>query len=126
MKYGATLTIYGGEVFAKGPATETNQSGYGIGGNANVVVNGGSLVAISQRNYVDSDGIWGNLTVNGGSVEVKDVNKTTGGISGDSRAAVSGTITVGAGVSLQGKNHNTGWADITDNTNTYQHIRTKQ
>lgn len=126
MNSGATLTIYGGEVFAKGPATETTQSGFGISGNANVVVNGGSLVAISQQNYVNSAGIWGNLTVNGGSVEVKDVNKTTGEISGDSRAAVSGTITVGAGVSLQGKNHNTGWEDITDNTNTYQHIRTKQ
>lgn len=121
-----TLTIYGGEVFAKGPATEDNQSGFGIGGSANVVVNGGSLVAISQRNNLNSAGIYGNLTVNGGSVEVKDVNKTTGEISGDSRAAVSGTITVGAGVSLQGKNHDTDWADITDNTNAYKHIRTKQ
>ena len=126
MKSGATLTIYGGEVFAKGPATETNQSGFGISGSANVVVNGGSLVAISQRNNVNSAGIYGNLTVNGGSVEVKDVNKTTGEISGASRAAVSGTITVGAGVSLQGKNHDTDWADITDNTNAYKHIRTKQ
>lgn len=127
MKSDATLTIYGGEVFAKGPATETHQSGYGISGSANVVVNGGSLVAISQRNGDGSAGIYGNLTVNGGSVEVKDVDKTTGEIDSYSRAAVSGTITVGAGVSLQGKNHDdTRWNDITDNTNTYQHIRTKQ
>ena len=128
MKSGATLTIYGGEVFAKGPATETHQSGYGIGGSANVVVNGGKLVAISQRNGDGSAGIYGNLTVNGGSVEVKDVNKTTGEISGDSRAAVSGTITVCTGVSMEGKRYDSDWADITDNSADpkKQHIRTKQ
>lgn len=132
------LTIYGGKVFAKGSAGNY-QAGYGISNilhhtatssidNAYVEVNGGSLVAISQRNDDGSAGIRGHLTVNGGSVEVKDIIPGTGEIGAASRAAVSGSITVGTGVSLQGKhNSDSDWVEITDNSASpkKQHIRTK-
>ena len=131
------LTIYGGKVFAKGSAGNY-QAGYGISNilypqydtsnQAYVEVNGGSLVAISQNNADGSAGIRGHLTVNGGSVEVKDIISGTGEIGAASRAAVSGSITVGTGVSLQGKHNNDAdWVDITDNSASpkKQHIRTK-
>ena len=131
------LTIYGGKVFAKGSAGNY-QAGYGISNilypqydtsnQAYVEVNGGSLVAISQNNADGSAGIRGHLTVNGGSVEVKDIISGTGEIGAASQAAVSGSITVGTGVSLQGKHNNDAdWVDITDNSASpkKQHIRTK-
>ncbi len=124
---GTTLTIYGGEVTAKGPAADDHQYGYGI--NGNVVVNDGKLVAISQRSGDGSAGIKGDLTVNGGSVEVKDVKTGTDDIYDYSRAAVTGTITLGGtGVSLEGNSNATTpeWTPITaDGTYTYKHIRTK-
>ena len=127
MRTGSTLTISGGEVTAIGPATDgsNGSNSYGISGNGNVVVNGGKLVAIGKKhssNY--SNGIYGNLTVNGGSVEVKDVYYESGEVDASCRAAVSGTITLGTGVSMEGKKWNTDWTDITDNSNGYQHIRT--
>lgn len=131
------LTIYSGNVIAKGSAGN-DRAGYGISNilypeydtsnQAYVEVNGGSLVAISQNNANGSAGIRGHLTVNGGSVEVKDIIPGTGEIGATSRAAVSGSITVGTGVSLQGKhNSDADWVDITDNTADpkKQHIRTK-
>lgn len=137
---GTKLTIYGGKVIAKGSTTDSGKPGCGISNfyyytvtpattlnNAYVEVNGGSLVAISQNNTLGSHGIRGHLTVNGGNVEIKDIDPTTGEIGAASRAAVSGDITVGTGVNIEGKTSDTDWADITDNTADpkKQHIRTK-
>lgn len=132
MSPGTTITIWGGEVTAQGPATDghNGSASYGISAyGGNVVVNGGKLVAVGKKyssNY--SNGISGNLTVNGGSVEVKDVYYSSGEIDGSCEPAVSGTITLGTGVSMEGKRYDSDWADITDNSADpkKQHIRTKQ
>ena len=126
MRTGSTLTISGGEVTAIGPATNGYNGSYSYGISGNVVVNGGKLVAIGKKHSSNnSKGIWGNLTVYGGSVEVKDVYYEPGEVDASCGPAVTGTITLGTGVSMEGKNWNTDWTDITDNSNGYQHIRTK-
>ena len=117
MKPGTTLTINGGEVTAQGAVASSIQNSTGISGN--VEMNGGKLVAISRgSNSTGSKGIYGNLTVNGGSVEVNSsVDK-----------AVSGTITAGAGVTLQesdDKSDENSWTTITGTSSTKLYIRTK-
>ena len=78
-------------------------------------MNGGKLVAISQASSSDyGKGIYGNLTVNGGSVEV---NSSVG-------TAVFGTITAGAGV-LEESDDNSTWTTITGTSSTKKYIRTK-
>ena len=110
-----TLTIYGGEVTAQGPNVSSSYANsIGISGN-DVEVNGGKLVAISQASSSDyGKGIYGNLTVNGGSVEV---NSSVG-------TAVFGTITAGAGV-LEESDDNSTWTTITGTSSTKKYIRTK-
>ena len=117
MRPGSTITIWGGEVTAQGANASYTENSSGISGN--VEVNGGKLVAISRgSSSTGSKGIYGNLTVNGGSVEVNSsVDK-----------AVSGTITAGAGVTLQesdDKSDETSWATITGTSSTKHYIRTK-
>ena len=82
-------------------------------------MNGGKLVAISQASSSDyGKGIYGDLTVNGGSVEV---NSSVG-------IAVSGNITAGAGVTLQDSNDKSdeaSWNTISGTSSTKKYIRTK-
>ena len=107
------LTIYGGEVSAKGGIVSTTENSVGISGN--VEVNGGKLVAISRgSSSTGGQGIYGDLTVNGGSVEVNYSNGK----------AVSGSITAGAGV-LEESDDETSWTTITGTSSTKHYIRTK-
>jgi len=79
------------------------------------------LTVRSVRNSsTNAKAIYGSLTVNGGTVSLY------GGPNAGQDQAVTGTITAGAGVTLEESDDATSWAPISSTSSTKMYIHTKQ
>ena len=90
-----------------------------------VEINDGKLTVTSVKSgsYTNAKAIKGSLTVNGGTVSLY------GGPNAGQDQAVTGTITAGAGVTLEESDDATdatSWAPISSTSSTKMYIRTKQ
>ena len=117
---GYKLAIYGGEMTVDTQHTGgTSTNCTGISGD--VEINDGKLTVTSVKSsYTNANAIYGNLTVNGGTVSLY------GGPNAGQDNAVTGTITAGAGVTLEESDDATSWTTISGTSSNKMYIRTKQ
>ena len=120
IKDGYKLAIYGGEMTVDTQHTGgTSSNCTGISGD--VEINDGKLTVTSVKSSsTNANAINGNLTVNGGTVSLY------GGPNAEQDKAVKGTITAGAGVTLEESDDATSWTTISSTSSAKKYIRTKQ
>ena len=97
VKSGKTLTILG-----TGTLNASGNSGAGIGGEGNIVINGGNITATGGSNGgagiggYGENGTCGNITISGGTVTATGGNKAAG--IGSSYSGFCGNITISGGI----------------------------
>ena len=117
---GATVKVTGGNGGNGGNDGGSGGGGSGVWGNVSVK-NGSAIITGgnggngggSQGYGIDgSAGVSGSLTVSGGTVKVTGGSGGTGSTNGETKYAVSGTITCEDGGTIQGSDDNTTWTAI--------------